>query len=82
MSLVQALFSTINEEWSQQEDGEVFSVLTTVYIHPSLAKAIENNGEEVPKEFNPNTFNFDEDGNYCEVGIEVSEQDSLIYYEY
>jgi hypothetical protein len=88
MSLLQALLETINEEWSKQEvdiNGEMDNVLTTAFIHPSLAKAIENEGNEVPKEFNPNTFNFDEDGdrNYCEVDIKVcTGQDGLIYFYY
>jgi hypothetical protein len=85
MDLIQALFSSINEVWSNQEldiNGEMDCVLTTVYIHKSLAKAIEDSGFEVPDCFDPNIFNFNEDGNYFEITIEVADQDGLIYYHY
>lgn len=86
MSLLQSLLNTINEEWGNQDtsiDGEVDNVLITAFIHPSLAKAIESEGNEVPKEFNPNTFNYGEDGNYCEVDIKIcTGQDGLIYFHY
>ncbi|MDT0160445.1 hypothetical protein [Bacillus sp. AG4(2022)] len=87
MSLLKALLETINQEWASQEsdiNGEYDNVLAIAYIPHSLAKAIENEGNEVPKEFNPNAFNFDEDGDYCTVEIKVcTGQDSLIdfYYE-
>lgn len=81
MSLKQALFETINDVWSQQsDDGDSF--LAVVHIHPSLAKAIENEEGEVPKTFNPNEFNFIDDGNYFEIEIVAEKQDGLIYYEY
>lgn len=81
MSLKQALFETIYEQWGQQGWNEL-SYLTTVYIHPSLAKAIENEGYEMPKVFDPNKFSMNEDSNYFEIEIQVKEQDGLIYYEY
>lgn len=87
MSLLQALLESINEEWASQDgpdiNGEMYSVLSIAYIHPSLAKSIENEGNEVPTEFDPNTFNGEEEGNYCTVEIRVQEQDTLIsfYYE-
>lgn len=81
MFLLNALLHSINEKWEEQGSDE-FSYLTTVYIHPSLAKCIEVEGDEVPTSFNPNEFNSIEDGNYFEITIEVAEQDSLIHYEY
>ena len=86
MSLLQALLESVNEEWASQSvdiNGEIDSVLTIAYIHPSLAKAIENEGNEVPEEFDPNKFNSEDDGNYCTVEIRVcTGQDGLIYYHY
>ena len=87
MSLLQTLLETINQEWASQStdiNGEVDNILSIAYIPPVLAKAIEDEGNEVPKEFNPNTFNFEEDGNYCTVEIRVcTGQETLIdfYYE-
>ena len=86
MSLLQALLETINEEWTKQEEGingEMDSVLTTAFINPSLAKAVENEGNEMPKEFNPNTYNYNPQGKYCEVDIKIcTGQDGLIYFHY
>ncbi|MNO43392.1 hypothetical protein D3C76_336120 [compost metagenome] len=47
-----------------------------------LQKAIENEGEEVPKSFDANKFNSIEDGNYFEIDIKVVEQDNLINFLY
>lgn len=81
MSLVTALYHTINEEWLQQDHNEeVFNVLTTVYVHPSLAAAIKAGGEELPGVFDPNVFN--EEENYCELNIEVRNQDELVNFGY
>lgn len=86
MSLFKALLETINREWASQEVdgfGEVDSVLTIVYIPLVLANAIEDEGNEVPTEFDPNKFNSREDGHYCTVEIRVcTDQDTLIDYYY
>ncbi|WP_031264080.1 hypothetical protein [Sporolactobacillus laevolacticus] len=86
MSLLQALLETINQEWSTQDtdlSGEVYSVLSIVYIPPVLAEAIENEGNKVPTEFDPNTFNSVEDGNYCTVEIRIcTGQETLIDFYY
>ena len=81
MSLKQALLSSINEKWEEQSEY-ANAFLSIVYIHPSLAEAIKNEGDDVPYEFNPNEFNFVEDGNYSEIEIRVYEQDALIHYYY
>lgn len=82
MSLRQALLETIDVEWSQQGNDED-AYLTTVYIHRSLGKAIEDSGEEVPKEFNPNEFHGEDAGTYWCVGIEMNDnQDILVGFEY
>jgi hypothetical protein len=81
MSLKQALFKTINDKWNKQGNDE-YAYLAVVHVHKSMEKAIQNEGEEVPSEFNPNEFNFIEDGNYSEIEIVFEEQDGLIYYEY
>lgn len=75
------LINTINEKWEESLDNEK-TYLKIVYIHPSLAKSIEVEGDEVPTVFNPNDFNSIEDRKHPDIIIEVSEQDILINYVY
>jgi hypothetical protein len=81
MSLKQALLESINKKWDRQYD-DAHAFIESVHIHPSLAKAIRDSGEEVPTEFNPNEFNGLDEETYFSLPIEVYEQDELVSFLY
>lgn len=85
MYLLSEILESINSEWANQKSsysGDCNNVLTTVFLHKSLAEDIKSSGCDIPKEFDPNSFNNIKDGTYFEINIEVRDQKELIEYHY
>ncbi|WP_214771406.1 hypothetical protein [Exiguobacterium sp. s133] len=85
MDLLSGILESINNEWTNQKisySGDCNNALTTVFLKKSLAEDIKSNGCDIPKEFDPNSFNNIEDGTYFEINVEVRDQKELIEYHY
>lgn len=83
MGVLKPLLETINNEWKHNHDTSTgYAYVVGVTIHPSLAKAIQVSGEELPVEFDPNTYNSMEDGDFAILYVEVEEIDELVAFEY
>jgi hypothetical protein len=79
--LYDKLLASINQRWSEQGNDE-YSYLSQVIICQDLANALKHEGVILPCEFNPNEYNFIEDGDYYNIPIVAGNIDELLQFEY